>query len=358
MYAVLDGELVCIDDLNEKDRHKNYTCPGCGCKMDIRLWQKNKEKYEHVGYFVHVGEHSHICNGETYIHEITKHLFKKYFDESGNVLVRINDTNKNLKEVYTESKVEGKVGKFKADVLLCGEDKKLLVEIVNTHSCSEEKINSGYEIIEFNVKNKSVEEIKETLTPGNNHIFLPDNIYGFKKKYVKPLCTISEINTDKIPSKNGKIRFGFIMGSSEERQEEKLFSSEGDGECPRIDIGVISPICVHCMQHGGNYLDDCWWWMTGYKPKFKNKSIKNNVEVAERLDDNGRVYYLVLELNEEQMKIRDNWWDEVAKCINHGPIPGAYTKDIRSWGDVLWRKGAKVVSKYRINCDGDKVYFE
>lgn len=335
LYAVLDGELVCIDDLNEKDRHKNYTCPGCSCKMDIRLWQKNKEKYEHVGYFVHVGEHSHICNGETYIHEITKHLFKKYFDESGDVLVRINDANKNLKEVYTESKVEGKVGKFKADVLLCGEDKKLLIEIVNTHSCSEEKINSGYEIIEFSIKNKSVEEIKETLTPGNNHIFLPDNIYGFKKKYVKPECAIKEKDKNKPEVKT----FPSVLDSVKEIEsvtftDEEIFDAIGD-VYDGIKIKKEGKVCAPSLLN--------------YTPK------KNNIEIAERLDDEGKIYYLVLELNDEQMRIRDEFYTNVGK--RYGPIPGAYTKDIRNWGDVLWRKGAKIISKYRIGENGDRVYF-
>ncbi len=341
LYSYLDGELVCIDDLNEKDRHKNYTCPGCGCKMDIRLWQKNKEKYEHVGYFVHVGEHSHICNGETYIHEITKHLFKKYFDESSKVLININDKIRDLKEIYTESKVEGKVGKFKSDVLLCGEDKKLLVEIVNTHSCSEEKINSGYEIIEFNVKSKSVEEIKETLTPGNNHIFIPDNIYGFKKKYVKPECIIKEKDKNEPEVKT----FPSVLDSVGEI-ESATFTDEEIREGPDDDFGYIEYMKKWARFKNGKIIAPS---LLNYTPK------KNNIEIAERLDDEGKCYYLVLELNEEQMKIRRKFYTNTGK---YGLIPGAYTKDIRNWGDVLWRKGAKVISKYRIDENGDRVYFE
>ena len=219
IYAFLNGELVFIDDLGEEDRHKEYICPSCGCKMDISLWQKNKENYSHVGYFRHVdAEYEHICNGETYKHEITKFLFKKYFDKSETVLVNINDGTKDLKKMYQESKVEGRIGKYVADVLLSGENDNLLVEIVNTHACSEEKINSGYKIIEFDAKPLDIEEINNILTPGNGHVFTPSNIYGFKKKYVKPSCTVNEIE------------------DKEEKQEEKLFLSEGDGECPRIEI--------------------------------------------------------------------------------------------------------------------------
>ncbi len=69
-----DGKLVCIDNVKrvDKDLHV-YKCLSCGSKMIARLGEKNRPHFAHVS-------NEDFCNGETYLHRLSKRAIKKRFD--------------------------------------------------------------------------------------------------------------------------------------------------------------------------------------------------------------------------------------------------------------------------------------
>ena len=224
LYAYLvNGEekiLTYISNCTEADRSKKFVCPGCGGEMGLRLGDIRRH------HFYHKTECN--CPGETYKHMVTKELFKKYFDSSASMLInskyeyecehvnnckiidlwkearrvkndipyvcktKYKDNIFDLKKYYTVADIEKHEGKYIADVLLTGEKAPdMLIEIMVTHKCTNEKQTSGNKIIEIDVSDLEEDQIEGKFRDAvDNNVPLdklfPVKFYGMKKSDGKP----------------------------------------------------------------------------------------------------------------------------------------------------------------------------
>lgn len=179
-----DGKHVCIDDVKRenKDRHE-YKCLSCGGKMIARLGEKNRH------HFAHVSDEG-FCNGETYLHRLSKWAIKKAFDNEKNFQIAFYTDNYcikkdecefydsqgcyqeelkefDLKEYYDTCEEECCIDDYKADLLLTHSQHKnrkpVLMEIQVKHKCTLQKRESGQKIIEIPIrKEEDIEKILST----------------------------------------------------------------------------------------------------------------------------------------------------------------------------------------------------
>lgn len=168
-YALCDGEIICITNVTEDFRkHHKFYCPGCGKEMEACLGKKVMHYFRHK---------EKACSHETYLHELSKHLIKYRFENEKHLMVSyhasniceyINNCNFHLckkefenvidlKDYYDTCVIEGSHRGFRADVLLTHSkhtERVLFIEIEVTHSCTQEKLNSGIKIIEIKAENE------------------------------------------------------------------------------------------------------------------------------------------------------------------------------------------------------------
>lgn len=164
-----NGNLIHIKSVsaeNKADHH--YTCIECGKEMHARIGKGHK-----TPHFAHNPGVS--CHGESYLHKLAKRKLKEHFASSGQfkLLQRhevscANEENcaffgdihchhnnhrwHNLKEFYDSCEEEVPIKGFVADLLLSKSDKidrePVLIEVLVTHACEKQKIESGLKIIE------------------------------------------------------------------------------------------------------------------------------------------------------------------------------------------------------------------
>ena len=192
-----DGKHVCIDDVKRenKDRHE-YKCLSCGGKMIARLGEKNRH------HFAHVSDEG-FCNGETYLHRLSKWAIKKAFDNEKNFQIAFYTDNYcikkdecefydsrrcyqkkpkkiDLKQYYDTCEEECCIDDYKADLLLTHSQHKnrkpVLMEIQVKHKCTLQKRESGQKIIEIPIrKEEDIEKILSTPIQIKEH---PDAKFG------------------------------------------------------------------------------------------------------------------------------------------------------------------------------------
>lgn len=167
----LEGHIVSIHDVTE---HGAFFCIGCGREMVAKLGSKKEHHFAHK----QVGE----CNPETYLHNYAKRLVKQNFDKPGPFYMRFKQEIKcalfddcryrgsadfnckcsrqenvayDLKRYYNTAEVESEYKGFKADIKLSHSEhpnrKPVFIEVAVTHSCTQEKKDSGIKIIEINL---------------------------------------------------------------------------------------------------------------------------------------------------------------------------------------------------------------
>ena len=162
-----NNNLVHIDAaiLEPKNKH-HYVCLECGKEMHT----KSKNITPHFAHNPGVS-----CHGESYLHKLAKRRIREYFEKDGelkliqkhdvmcssenecifynsNYCHKENEGCFNLKDYYNKCGEEVPIKEFVADLLLSKSDKKdrepVLIEVLVTSVCKEEKINSGLKIIE------------------------------------------------------------------------------------------------------------------------------------------------------------------------------------------------------------------
>lgn len=175
-----NGVLVNINTLSrDESKSHEYRCIACGSILAPRAIG-SKCRRPHF-YHKNLVE----CNGETYLHKLGKLYIKKRFDESEHFFVsypaelecsekdcRLRNPNCvkeqyehneefDLKQYYDTCTEEVGVSPypFVADLLLTNSNNEkiqpVLIEICVTHSCEEEKRNSGLRIIEVKISNEA-----------------------------------------------------------------------------------------------------------------------------------------------------------------------------------------------------------
>ena len=187
-YAFDENQhLVSVADITKENRNEHqYTCIGCGNPLLPRAIGSKCRR----SHFYH--KQVVDCSGETYLHKLTKHIFKERFDKAEHYEItypiskecsakgcplrseqckKIDcTTTVDLKQYYDTCQEEMPIDDYIADLLLTNSTKPdippILVEIYVSHPCEPEKRNSGLKIIELKIRNE--EDIKELLD--NNHL--------------------------------------------------------------------------------------------------------------------------------------------------------------------------------------------
>ena len=215
-YAFDENDnLVNIDDVIKEERHlHSYRCIACGNSLLAKIGNIK------VPHFAH--DKDHACDGETYLHKLAKHRLKERFDKSksfyisyeAEILCEKIDVCKwknercdrksqyhcvDLKEFYDTATIEKEIKKdekkYIADVMLTNSKKEsnppILLEILVSHECEQEKKDSGYRIIEFRIKSEN--DINNLVSQSEFHAS-PQwekkkkiSFYNFNKKIKFPL---------------------------------------------------------------------------------------------------------------------------------------------------------------------------
>ncbi len=187
-YAYDENQhLISIADVTKENRNEHqYVCIGCGNPLLPRAIG-SKCRRPHF-YHKQVVD----CSGETYLHKLTKKIFKERFDKADHFEItypvkrecsakncslrnaKCNDdystTTVDLKQYYDTCQEEMPIDGFIADLLLTSSNNPhippILIEVCVSHPCEPKKRESGLKIIEMKIRNE--EDIKELL--GNNHL--------------------------------------------------------------------------------------------------------------------------------------------------------------------------------------------
>ena len=196
-----DGNLVSINDYTkETSKMHVFKCIGCGNEL---LPRAIGSKYRKAHFY-----HKNLveCSGETYIHKLGKLFIKKKFDESDQFLVSYRVSKEccaedcrlrniyckqdyieltlDLKQYYDTCTEECEIDGFIADLLLTNSKNTnlppILIEICVTHSCTEEKRDSGLRIIEVTIKKE--QELNDIFT---NEVLLERNLSSSKKNSIE-----------------------------------------------------------------------------------------------------------------------------------------------------------------------------
>lgn len=166
-YALCKEHVVNIDDVTKETRKSlKFTCLGCGHEMVAVLGE------ERVHHFRH--KNNENCSNETYLHNLAKKRIKEIFDTNEHFHIIYKATNScehfgscpfnrckkefewplDLKEYFDTCEIEKGCGGFRPDILLSHSEhpnRKLFIEINVNHPCTDDKLNSGYRIIEIDV---------------------------------------------------------------------------------------------------------------------------------------------------------------------------------------------------------------
>lgn len=177
-FALLNDELVNINDFDTKPSGEFY-CVGCGRQLIARMGKIKRRHFSH--------KEDCDCSSESYLHKLGKQVFydeyrdalknntaftlnycsfnicTHYWDIWGDSCSNIERKSYGLTKKYRNILVEKSVQGFIADIVLEGSDlPPILVEIVVTHKCEQEKIDSGLKIVEINIESEEdVEKIRQ-----------------------------------------------------------------------------------------------------------------------------------------------------------------------------------------------------
>ena len=184
-----NDEIVNIEEVTPETRKATrFTCISCGNELSACLGSKNQHHFRHKTEV--------DCNPETYLHKMGKYTFIKVYRECLAQGKPFNITLKqkvtcvkekdcqvkhsfgdipdvcstyewkdfDLTQYYDCVAEEEHVESFVADILLkrSKDDQPILVEIMVSHACEEDKIKSGYRIIEIKLNKEDDLELIES----------------------------------------------------------------------------------------------------------------------------------------------------------------------------------------------------
>lgn len=278
--------LVNINDVIKEDRRqKKFYCISCGKELIPRLGNIRVKHFAHKS-----SEEASTCNKETYLHSLGKLLIKNKFDNEKafniSFLKYCNchnasqcssfspDTCKatylhtvNLKKYYDKCECEKRIGDFVADVLLSSAKAnvpEILIEIKCTHSCTEQKINSGYRIIEITVETEEelTKIVSDDLTESQYIVY-----YGFDRDGKNYLF---EYTTKQIQQK-------FISSGTFNISFAKMFLCKENKQCPFYDEDycVESKLCLYDIKKQYDHCEICEGNCTPFSLKFSKNGNLN-----------------------------------------------------------------------------------
>lgn len=174
-YALgANGETVDVTTLapEQRDTLKPFRCLGCDGDMVARLPRERKKHFAHRAHTA--------CSTETYLHRLAKRRFvatysrcvasgrpfllrytvqercSHYAQTLGLSCDRERIVEHDLTRIFSSVEEEREIRGFRADVLLSSPARAdvLLVELVVSHPCSEEKRESGLRILEMTIESE------------------------------------------------------------------------------------------------------------------------------------------------------------------------------------------------------------
>lgn len=231
-----------------------YRCPNCGRKMIPKQGEKR------VWHFAHKAN-TENCSYETYLHKLAKRRICECFNESAHFMIQCqsklrcnvdcplgakqpcewNENEKDLKQYYDLCVEEKQVDKYRADLLISnskeGDKEPILIEIWVKHKSTEEKLNSGLQIIEINIESEEdIEEIVNTASKIQNQ----NCVNGWENK----------VHNDKILFYNFKKEFFAIPDVGHQPYKHVFWiDSKGyyhfsDGKCEDVQLHTESLKCL------------------------------------------------------------------------------------------------------------------
>jgi len=155
----------------KKEALRPFTCTGCGGELVARLGAINEHHFAHKANVSNCSKESYLHNTakkalyQTYSKSLTDKLpyifqydrpykCNRYENQFGLICEYIKPFNYDLTKKFDLVRLETKIEEYVADVLVSSTelDRDILFEIVVTHACTEEKLNSGLPIIEIEIK--------------------------------------------------------------------------------------------------------------------------------------------------------------------------------------------------------------
>lgn len=168
--------IISVHEIDREHRHDHrFSCPHCGRQMLPRLGEKREKHFYH--------SENQACGEESYIHKVAKMLLERRFNEKEKPFIiryspivicnqsenctlfrqercsyRTNRERNLQKEYDLSAEIEPIVlsshDVFRPDVCLRSSNpafKDIFIEVWYKHKSSENKISSGYPIIEFHI---------------------------------------------------------------------------------------------------------------------------------------------------------------------------------------------------------------
>lgn len=207
------NNFICIDDVNvvERINHK-YKCASCGKELIPKLGNIR------IHHFAH--KENVTCNGESYLHLLSKHILKKRFDNSDTFIFKywcnfecdlvehcpslkhrgysvcqdLRLITIDLKTLYDKCELEKKdkdSGKIPDLVLYDskGINPPMWLEIYVTNKCSAEKKYSGKQIIEFHITSE-----EQAISLSSIDLVKAKHQECFDSEEIKPTIEINTYN--------------------------------------------------------------------------------------------------------------------------------------------------------------------
>lgn len=204
-----NNSLVDVNELIPSERydHAPYSCLGCTSELVPHL---GKIRTKH---FVH--KHEQPCSSETYLHRLAKQTFfdtytsalannqpfflnreiqvtcNYYEQDFGFTCHRNILDNYDLTRYFDRIGMEQPIGNYRADILLSSSHSSevILIEFAVSHHCEDEKVASGYRIIEFTIQDEENIDIFKQHFIGNSEHLHQIELYNFRvKNTVRHVC--------------------------------------------------------------------------------------------------------------------------------------------------------------------------
>jgi len=293
--------IVCIDSLTERHRavHRYY-CINCGAEMIVKLGKKRAHHFAHK-------HEVDSCSQETYLHKLTKLVIKDKFDSSAEFLIeyqrKYSCDNKNVCPFYDDNCFEEKLDKFdlrkyydtcEEEQTICGfvadllitnskmpDRAPILIEILVSHKCSQEKLDSGLRIIEIPIKDENdiitirsgkIKEADESLNKNSKHVPGRAKFINFEKNSKKVMTMAKKSLHRLIVYKSGSIyvEYNQIHPNCREQHIRRRYNSmlelnidpdnflasyELGGLVIAMNLGCQINNCSLCKHHRPRYDD-------------------------------------------------------------------------------------------------------
>lgn len=199
------GELI---DVSTAQRNEKYICPICGGLMTPHMGNERR------WHFVH--NNAGNCSYESYLHKLAKIKISEAFISSNHFLLSYKakaicssecpfigfpkcegekHVEFDLRRYYDTCEIEAPYHQYKADLLLTSSTNPktppVLIEIMVTHKCTEDKIKDGVRIIEIPIQSEEqidniVNSCRLTAVRNNHYNYSYSNnrnitLYNFNK---------------------------------------------------------------------------------------------------------------------------------------------------------------------------------